>query len=74
LRRTDITQIEGLGVQGREMVAVKLCDILQRLSVYSMFIFTFWHSGNLERTDSLHDNTLSLSVPLMHEVDSSING
>ncbi|NXG31493.1 ITA9 protein, partial [Dromaius novaehollandiae] len=31
-------------------------------------------SGNLERTESLHDNTLTLSVPLMHEVDSSING
>ncbi|XP_010082177.1 PREDICTED: integrin alpha-9-like, partial [Pterocles gutturalis] len=31
-------------------------------------------SGNLERTESLHDNTLTLSVPLMHEVDSSISG
>lgn len=56
------------------MMAVKLCDILQRLSIYSVFIFPFWHSGNLERTESLHDNTLTLSVPLMHEVDSSISG
>uniref|UniRef100_A0A674GFJ2 Integrin subunit alpha 9 n=1 Tax=Taeniopygia guttata TaxID=59729 RepID=A0A674GFJ2_TAEGU len=31
-------------------------------------------SGNLERTECLHDNTLILSMPLMHEVDSSING
>ncbi|KAI1243001.1 hypothetical protein IHE44_0000566 [Lamprotornis superbus] len=31
-------------------------------------------SGNLEHTEYLHDNTLILSVPLMHEVDSSING
>ncbi|XP_068057345.1 integrin alpha-9 isoform X8 [Anomalospiza imberbis] len=31
-------------------------------------------SGNLEHTECLHDNTLILSVPLMHEVDSSING
>ncbi|NWR22346.1 ITA9 protein, partial [Emberiza fucata] len=31
-------------------------------------------SGNLERTECLHDNTLILSVPLIHEVDSSING
>uniref|UniRef100_A0A8C3BCN5 Integrin subunit alpha 9 n=1 Tax=Cairina moschata TaxID=8855 RepID=A0A8C3BCN5_CAIMO len=31
-------------------------------------------SGNLEHTEFLHDNTLTLSVPLMHEVDSSING
>ncbi|XP_065608782.1 integrin alpha-9 [Cyrtonyx montezumae] len=31
-------------------------------------------SGNVERMESLHDNTLTLSVPLMHEVDSSING
>ncbi|XP_041324104.1 integrin alpha-9-like, partial [Pyrgilauda ruficollis] len=31
-------------------------------------------SGNLECTECLHDNTLILSVPLMHEVDSSING
>ncbi|TFK07924.1 Integrin alpha-9 [Platysternon megacephalum] len=31
-------------------------------------------SGNLEHSESLHDNTLTLSVPLMHEVDSSITG
>ncbi|RMC05552.1 hypothetical protein DUI87_18748 [Hirundo rustica rustica] len=31
-------------------------------------------SENLERTECLHDNTLILSVPLMHEVDSSISG
>ncbi|KAJ7418703.1 integrin alpha-9-like protein [Willisornis vidua] len=31
-------------------------------------------SGNLERTESLHDNTLTLSVPLMHEVTTSISG
>ncbi|XP_051654664.1 integrin alpha-9 isoform X3 [Manacus candei] len=31
-------------------------------------------SGNLERSESLHDNILTLSVPLMHEVASSING
>uniref|UniRef100_A0A8C9F807 Integrin subunit alpha 9 n=1 Tax=Pavo cristatus TaxID=9049 RepID=A0A8C9F807_PAVCR len=44
------------------------------LGIYSMFMFSFWHSGNVERMESLHDNTLTLSVPLMHEVDSSING
>ncbi|XP_027715153.1 integrin alpha-9 [Vombatus ursinus] len=31
-------------------------------------------SGNVERSDSLHDNTLILSVPLVHEVDTSITG
>ncbi|KAJ7395243.1 hypothetical protein BTVI_157135 [Pitangus sulphuratus] len=31
-------------------------------------------SGNLERTESLHDNILTLSIPLMHEVASSISG
>lgn len=31
-------------------------------------------SGNVERSESLHDNTLTLMVPLMHEVDSSITG
>uniref|UniRef100_F6ZJB3 Integrin alpha-9 n=1 Tax=Monodelphis domestica TaxID=13616 RepID=F6ZJB3_MONDO len=31
-------------------------------------------SGNIERSDSLHDNTLILSVPLVHEVDTSIAG
>ncbi|XP_029445667.1 integrin alpha-9 [Rhinatrema bivittatum] len=31
-------------------------------------------SGNLERIESLHDNTLTLAVPLMHEVDTSITG
>lgn len=31
-------------------------------------------SGNVERTESLHDNTLMLTVPLMHEVDTSITG
>uniref|UniRef100_A0A8D0HE68 Integrin subunit alpha 9 n=1 Tax=Sphenodon punctatus TaxID=8508 RepID=A0A8D0HE68_SPHPU len=39
-----------------------------------MLIFYFQHSGNLERSESLHDNILTLSVPLMHEVDSSITG
>ncbi|XP_039093137.1 integrin alpha-9 isoform X1 [Hyaena hyaena] len=31
-------------------------------------------SGNVERSESLHDNTLTLAVPLMHEVDTSITG
>ncbi|KAM9074946.1 integrin alpha-9 isoform 4-T5 [Megaptera novaeangliae] len=31
-------------------------------------------SGNMERSESLHDNTLTLTVPLMHEVDTSITG
>ncbi|KAM9308231.1 integrin alpha-9 [Gastrophryne carolinensis] len=31
-------------------------------------------SGNIERTESLHDNTLTLAVPLKHEVDSSVTG
>ncbi|GAB5576971.1 integrin alpha-9 isoform X4 [Prionailurus iriomotensis] len=31
-------------------------------------------SGNVERSESLHDNTLTLTVPLMHEVDTSITG
>ncbi|XP_072455003.1 integrin alpha-9 isoform X1 [Notamacropus eugenii] len=31
-------------------------------------------SGNVERSNSLHDNTLILSVPLVHEVDSSVAG
>ncbi|XP_038617892.1 integrin alpha-9 [Tachyglossus aculeatus] len=31
-------------------------------------------SGNIERAGALHDNTLTLSVPLVHEVDSSITG
>ncbi|KAM4687277.1 integrin alpha-9 [Discoglossus pictus] len=31
-------------------------------------------SGNIERTESLDDNILTLAVPLMHEVDSSITG
>ncbi|XP_053570418.1 integrin alpha-9 [Bombina bombina] len=31
-------------------------------------------SGNIERTESLHDNTLILAVPLLHEVDSSVTG
>ncbi|XP_053322104.1 integrin alpha-9 [Spea bombifrons] len=31
-------------------------------------------SGNIERAESLHDNTLTLAVTLMHEVDSSITG
>ncbi|XP_045654204.1 integrin alpha-9 [Ursus americanus] len=37
------------------------------------FIITT-QSGNVERSESLHDNTLTLTVPLMHEVDSSITG
>ncbi|XP_006741165.1 integrin alpha-9 [Leptonychotes weddellii] len=35
------------------------------------FIITA-QSGNVERSESLHDNSLMLTVPLMHEVDSSI--
>lgn len=31
-------------------------------------------SGNTERSESLHDNALTLTVPLMHEVDTSITG
>ncbi|KAJ1199757.1 hypothetical protein NDU88_003590 [Pleurodeles waltl] len=31
-------------------------------------------SGNLERAESLLDNTLTLAVPLMHEVDTSMTG
>ncbi|XP_021566126.1 integrin alpha-9-like [Carlito syrichta] len=31
-------------------------------------------SGNVERTEALHDNSLMLTVPLMHEVDTSITG
>ncbi|KAM9099170.1 integrin alpha-9 isoform 1-T1 [Sarcophilus harrisii] len=31
-------------------------------------------SGNIERSDSLHDNSLVLTVPLVHEVDTSIAG
>ncbi|XP_063778643.1 integrin alpha-9 [Pseudophryne corroboree] len=31
-------------------------------------------SGNIERAESLHDNTLTLAVPLKHEVDSSVTG
>uniref|UniRef100_A0A8C5N2V5 Integrin alpha-9 n=1 Tax=Leptobrachium leishanense TaxID=445787 RepID=A0A8C5N2V5_9ANUR len=31
-------------------------------------------SGNIERAESLHDNTLNLTVTLMHEVDTSITG
>ncbi|XP_064409208.1 integrin alpha-9 [Latimeria chalumnae] len=31
-------------------------------------------SGNLERSDSLHDNKLLLAVPLMHEVDTTVMG
>ncbi|XP_070247713.1 integrin alpha-9 [Myotis yumanensis] len=37
------------------------------------FIITA-QSGNTERSESLHDNTLTLMVPLMHEVDTSITG
>ncbi|XP_001489124.4 integrin alpha-9 isoform X1 [Equus caballus] len=37
------------------------------------FIITA-QSGNVERPESLHDNTLMLTVPLMHEVDTSIMG
>ncbi|GAB1294793.1 Integrin alpha-9 [Apodemus speciosus] len=31
-------------------------------------------SGNMERSEALHDNTLTLTVPLVHEVDTSITG
>ncbi|XP_037064136.1 integrin alpha-9 [Peromyscus leucopus] len=31
-------------------------------------------SGNMERSEALHDNTLTLEVPLVHEVDTSIAG
>uniref|UniRef100_A0A8C5JVC0 Integrin alpha 9 n=1 Tax=Jaculus jaculus TaxID=51337 RepID=A0A8C5JVC0_JACJA len=31
-------------------------------------------SGNVERSEALHDNTLMLTVPLMHEVDTAITG
>uniref|UniRef100_A0A8C2PCQ4 Integrin alpha-2 domain-containing protein n=1 Tax=Capra hircus TaxID=9925 RepID=A0A8C2PCQ4_CAPHI len=31
-------------------------------------------SGNVERSESLHNNILTLTVPLMHEVDTSITG
>ncbi|OBS72476.1 hypothetical protein A6R68_12949 [Neotoma lepida] len=31
-------------------------------------------NGNMERSEALHDNTLTLSVPLVHEVDTSITG
>uniref|UniRef100_A0A671G8D1 Integrin subunit alpha 9 n=1 Tax=Rhinolophus ferrumequinum TaxID=59479 RepID=A0A671G8D1_RHIFE len=31
-------------------------------------------SGNVERSESLHDNSLTLTVSLMHEVDTSITG
>ncbi|KAM4705948.1 integrin alpha-9 [Rhinophrynus dorsalis] len=31
-------------------------------------------SGNIERAESLHDNTLTLAVPLKHEVDTSVKG
>ncbi|XP_031201722.1 integrin alpha-9 isoform X2 [Mastomys coucha] len=31
-------------------------------------------SGNLERSEAQHDNTLTLTVPLVHEVDTSITG
>ncbi|MEE6465637.1 hypothetical protein FKM82_006625, partial [Ascaphus truei] len=31
-------------------------------------------SGNIERVECLHDNTLSLAVSLMHEVDTSVTG
>ncbi|XP_075442660.1 integrin alpha-9 isoform X2 [Ascaphus truei] len=31
-------------------------------------------SGNIERVECLHDNTLSLAVSLMHEVDTSVRG
>ncbi|KAM7336851.1 hypothetical protein ACRRTK_002970 [Alexandromys fortis] len=31
-------------------------------------------SGNMERSEALHDNTLTLAVPLVHEVDTSITG
>ncbi|KFO30947.1 Integrin alpha-9 [Fukomys damarensis] len=37
------------------------------------FIITA-HSGNVERSEALLDNTLILTVPLVHEVDSSISG
>ncbi|XP_054451386.1 integrin alpha-9 [Pteronotus mesoamericanus] len=37
------------------------------------FIITA-QSGNVERSESLDDNTLTLVVPLMHEVDTSITG
>ncbi|XP_069469311.1 integrin alpha-9 [Ambystoma mexicanum] len=36
--------------------------------------FVTAHSGNLERAESLHDNSLTLAVPLMHEVDTSMTG
>ncbi|XP_018427546.1 PREDICTED: integrin alpha-9-like [Nanorana parkeri] len=41
-------------------------DILQFLATAQ--------SGNIERAESLHDNTLILTVPLKHEVDSSVTG
>ncbi|XP_012885786.1 PREDICTED: integrin alpha-9 [Dipodomys ordii] len=31
-------------------------------------------SGNVERADAIHDNTLILTVPLLHEVDTSMTG
>ncbi|MEJ1285899.1 hypothetical protein NN561_016898 [Cricetulus griseus] len=31
-------------------------------------------SGNMERSEALHDNALTLTVPLVHEVDTSITG
>eukprot|EP00073_Rattus_norvegicus_P038111 XP_008764934.2 PREDICTED: integrin alpha-9 [Rattus norvegicus] len=31
-------------------------------------------SGNMERSEALHDNTLTLTIPLVHEVDTSITG
>lgn len=31
-------------------------------------------SGNVERSESLHDNSLTLTVPLVHEVDTSVTG
>lgn len=36
--------------------------------------FSSPHSGNTERSEALHDNTLTLTVPLVHEVDTSITG
>uniref|UniRef100_A0A8C6GH49 Integrin alpha-9 n=1 Tax=Mus spicilegus TaxID=10103 RepID=A0A8C6GH49_MUSSI len=53
------------------------CELLESDFLKCSVGFPFMRSkskGNMERSEALHDNTLTLTVPLVHEVDTSITG
>ena len=61
----ELRQMQNAAPDPRPRAGVSWSQVCRPLSL---------HSGNVERSESLHNNVLTLTVPLMHEVDTSITG